>query len=102
MIDDVRVYDRPLDAGEIRADMARPARMLRLLQGDVGSGKTIVALYAMLVAVAHGQPAALMAPTGILARQHAGTPAALRTSDPHDAITAVSSPSSANNRRAAW
>ncbi|MBM3573453.1 MAG: DEAD/DEAH box helicase, partial [Alphaproteobacteria bacterium] len=55
---------------EILADMAEPLRMLRLLQGDVGSGKTIVALLAMLNAVETGAQAALMAPTEILARQH--------------------------------
>ena len=59
--------------GEIRADMAAPQRMLRLLQGDVGSGKTVVALLAMLTAVETGAQAALMAPTEILARQHLAT-----------------------------
>jgi ATP-dependent DNA helicase RecG len=58
---------------EIAADMARPVPMNRLLQGDVGSGKTIVAVYAMLAAVARGCQAALMAPTEVLARQHAQT-----------------------------
>jgi ATP-dependent DNA helicase RecG len=58
---------------QIAADMARPTPMNRLLQGDVGSGKTIVAVYAMLLAVAHGHQAALMAPTEVLARQHART-----------------------------
>jgi ATP-dependent DNA helicase RecG len=58
---------------EISADMALDRPMNRLLQGDVGSGKTIVALYAMLTAVAHGRQAALMTPTEILARQHADT-----------------------------
>ncbi|MEI7611070.1 MAG: ATP-dependent DNA helicase RecG, partial [Rhodospirillaceae bacterium] len=56
--------------GEIYADMAEERRMLRLLQGDVGSGKTIVALMAMLNAVEAGHQAALMAPTELLARQH--------------------------------
>ncbi len=55
---------------EISADMAQPRRMMRLLQGDVGSGKTLVALMAMLAAVESGAQAALMAPTEILARQH--------------------------------
>ncbi|HEX6142829.1 MAG TPA: ATP-dependent DNA helicase RecG, partial [Geminicoccaceae bacterium] len=57
--------------GEIDADLARPERMLRLLQGDVGSGKTLVALLAMLGAVKAGAQAAIMAPTALLARQHA-------------------------------
>ncbi|MCE2492154.1 MAG: ATP-dependent DNA helicase RecG [Alphaproteobacteria bacterium] len=55
---------------EIWKDMASPARMLRLLQGDVGSGKTIVAFLAMLNAVESGAQAALMAPTEVLAQQH--------------------------------
>ena len=58
---------------EIDADMAAPRRMLRLLQGDVGSGKTLVAVLAMLRAVESGAQAALMAPTEILARQHLRT-----------------------------
>ena len=57
--------------GEIVADMREPSPMRRLLQGDVGSGKTIVALQAMLVAIENGYQAALMAPTEILATQHA-------------------------------
>jgi ATP-dependent DNA helicase RecG len=56
--------------GEIVADMRTPSPMRRLLQGDVGSGKTIVALQAMLVAMENGYQAALMAPTEILATQH--------------------------------
>ncbi|HET9902411.1 MAG TPA: ATP-dependent DNA helicase RecG [Xanthobacteraceae bacterium] len=55
---------------EIAADLARPERMLRLLQGDVGSGKTVVALTAAAIVVETGRQAALMAPTEILARQH--------------------------------
>ena len=55
---------------EIAADMSGPIPMNRLLQGDVGSGKTVVAVYAMLLAVAHGCQAVLMAPTEVLARQH--------------------------------
>jgi ATP-dependent DNA helicase RecG len=58
---------------EIEADMASPYRMLRLLQGDVGSGKTAVALMSMAIAVETGAQAALMAPTEVLARQHAET-----------------------------
>ena len=56
--------------GEIVSDMRQPNPMRRLLQGDVGSGKTIVALQAMLVAIENGYQAALMAPTEILATQH--------------------------------
>ena len=56
---------------QIRADMERPERMLRLLQGDVGSGKTAVAMMAMASAAEAGRQSALMAPTELLARQHA-------------------------------
>jgi ATP-dependent DNA helicase RecG len=55
---------------EIEADIAAPNRMLRLLQGDVGAGKTVVAFLALLNAVEAGAQGALMAPTEILARQH--------------------------------
>ncbi|MEO7634742.1 MAG: DEAD/DEAH box helicase, partial [Sphingomicrobium sp.] len=58
---------------EIRGDMAQPVPMLRLLQGDVGSGKTLVAVMAMLMAVESGAQAAFLAPTEILARQHHAT-----------------------------
>ena len=58
---------------EIAADMKQPLQMMRLLQGDVGSGKTVVGLLAMLAAVESGAQAALMAPTEILARQHHAT-----------------------------
>lgn len=56
---------------EIDADMKAPLRMLRLLQGDVGSGKTVVAAMAMMNVIECGAQAAIMAPTEILARQHA-------------------------------
>jgi ATP-dependent DNA helicase RecG len=55
---------------EITSDQAKPKRMLRMLQGDVGSGKTLVALWAMLNAMEAGAQAALLAPTEVLARQH--------------------------------
>jgi len=58
---------------EIEADLASPERMLRLLQGDVGSGKTVVALLAAATVIEAGAQAALMAPTELLARQHART-----------------------------
>ena len=56
--------------GEVTADMARPVPMHRLLQGDVGAGKTVVAVAAMLTAVQGGHQGALMAPTEVLASQH--------------------------------
>ncbi|WP_046655540.1 ATP-dependent DNA helicase RecG [Lysobacter capsici] len=59
-----RVFD------EIRVDLAKPSPMLRLVQGDVGSGKTVVAALAAMIAVQHGRQAALMAPTELLAEQH--------------------------------
>ena len=62
---------------DIVADLARPQRMLRLLQGDVGSGKTVVALVAAAEVIEAGRQAALMAPTEILARQHLNTIAPL-------------------------
>ncbi|THH38398.1 ATP-dependent DNA helicase RecG [Aliishimia ponticola] len=55
---------------DIAADMAAPLRMNRLLQGDVGAGKTLVAFFALLIAVEAGGQGAMMAPTEILARQH--------------------------------
>jgi len=63
--------DRVVD--EILADLARPAPMHRLLQGDVGSGKTVVAVAAMLAAVQGGHQAAVMVPTEVLAEQHHAT-----------------------------
>jgi ATP-dependent DNA helicase RecG len=74
-----RLFPFELTAGQqaairdVAADMGRDVPMNRLLQGDVGSGKTVVAVYAMLLCVARGYQAALMAPTEILARQHAET-----------------------------
>ena len=64
-------------AGQIGADLARPVPMNRLLQGDVGTGKTLVALRAMLAVVQAGGQAALLAPTEVLAAQHARSIAAL-------------------------
>jgi ATP-dependent DNA helicase RecG len=64
-----RAQRRAID--EIDADLARPKPMHRLLQGDVGAGKTLVALSALLVAVQGGHQGALMAPTEVLAEQHA-------------------------------
>jgi ATP-dependent DNA helicase RecG len=58
---------------EIVTDMTANERMHRLLMGDVGTGKTVVALFAMLLAVANGYQAALMAPTALLAEQHGAT-----------------------------
>jgi ATP-dependent DNA helicase RecG len=75
----LRLFPFEITAGQrqsildIQTDMAQSRPMNRLLQGDVGSGKTVVALYAMLLAVAHGYQTVLMAPTEILARQHALT-----------------------------
>jgi len=66
---------RALDA--IVADLGKPERMVRLLQGDVGSGKTVVALLAAAAVIEAGRQAALMAPTEILARQHFNTIAPL-------------------------
>ena len=62
---------------DIVTDLARPQRMIRLLQGDVGSGKTVVALLAAATVIEAGRQAALMAPTEILVRQHLATIAPL-------------------------
>ena len=73
--------DQQQALADIQRDMASPSRMLRLLQGDVGSGKTVVAALAMLTAVESGRQAVLMAPTEVLVRQHQKTmaPIALAT-----------------------
>ncbi len=65
--------DQRTAIAQLGADLARPRAMQRLLMGEVGSGKTVVALYAMLRAVEHGHQAALMAPTETLAEQHFAT-----------------------------
>ncbi len=69
--------DQERSVAEIAQDMASPYPMARLLQGDVGSGKTLVALLACLDAIESGGQAAIMAPTELLARQHAGVAARL-------------------------
>ena len=69
--------DQRKAVAEIVADMGKSRPMARLLQGDVGSGKTLVAFFAALEAIESGGQAALMAPTELLARQHAETAAAL-------------------------
>ena len=66
-------HDQQLALGAIDADLAQPRPMQRLLMGEVGSGKTVVALYAMLRAVEHDLQAAMMAPTETLAEQHFAT-----------------------------
>ncbi len=65
--------DQAIAIDEIRGDLARPVPMLRLVQGDVGSGKTAVAAWALAAAALEGRQGALLAPTDLLARQHAAT-----------------------------
>ncbi len=69
--------DQSTAIGQIRTDLAAPTPMLRLLQGDVGSGKTAVAAYALAAAARAGFQGALLAPTDLLARQHLETVGAL-------------------------
>ncbi|HEX5014608.1 MAG TPA: ATP-dependent DNA helicase RecG [Candidatus Limnocylindrales bacterium] len=69
--------DQAAAIADIRSDLARPTPMLRLLQGDVGSGKTAVAAYALAAAARAGMQGALLAPTDLLARQHHRTLAGL-------------------------
>jgi ATP-dependent DNA helicase RecG len=69
--------DQGASIAAIRADLASDTPMLRLLQGDVGSGKTAVAAYALAAAARSGRQGALLAPTDLLARQHLATVAAL-------------------------
>ena len=75
--------------GKVLGDLARPRPMARLLQGDVGSGKTVVALAAMLAAVAGGHQAALMAPTEVLAEQHFRTICRLLSDEPEPPLRGV-------------
>ena len=74
---------------EIQGDLTSPNRMLRLLQGDVGSGKTVVALLAMLQAVESGAQAALMTPTELLCRQHFGVLKSLTQAAPEVRIAVL-------------
>jgi ATP-dependent DNA helicase RecG len=69
--------DQALAVGDIRADLGRSSPMLRLVQGDVGSGKTAVAAWALAAVARSGRQAALLAPTDLLARQHLATVASL-------------------------
>src|SRR5690606_32221830 len=83
---------------DIVADMQRPEPMHRLLQGDVGSGKTIVALIAALVAMENGQQVAFMAPTEILAGQHSLTIRRLLASSRFRVVSLTGSLSAAKRR----
>jgi ATP-dependent DNA helicase RecG len=82
---------------EIRADLEKPVAMSRMLQGDVGSGKTVVALAALVLAVANGRQGAMMAPTEVLAEQHFRTIIAL-LAGPGDKADTLLSASSAEKR----
>ncbi|HEX6202870.1 MAG TPA: ATP-dependent DNA helicase RecG, partial [Thermoanaerobaculia bacterium] len=84
---------------EIVADLERPAPMLRLLQGDVGSGKTIVAALALVVAIENGLQGAFMAPTELLAEQHHRTLARLLGGRYRVALVTGSAPDAAAARR---
>lgn len=86
---------------EVVADMCSPRKMHRLLQGDVGSGKTIVALFAALLALENGYQAALMAPTELLAEQHDRTISALTAPIGIQPLIVTGSLSTAERRSAA-
>ena len=85
---------------EITRDLRGPTAMYRLLQGDVGTGKTAVALYALLVAVRHGHQAALMAPTEVLAEQHHRTISAALAGHPVGVVLLTGSLRGDRRRRA--
>jgi ATP-dependent DNA helicase RecG len=78
--------------GDVLADAARPVAMARLLQGDVGSGKTVVAAAALLAAVVNGHQGSLMAPTEILAEQHFRSLCRLLNGETLDGATAICHP----------
>ena len=84
---------------EIVADMVRPQAMHRMLQGDVGAGKTIVALLAAVVAIENGLQVAMMAPTEILAEQHYLTVKRLLETSPYRVTLLTGSTSAADRRR---
>ncbi len=85
---------------EIQYDMCSSLPMNRLLQGDVGSGKTVVSLYAMILSVASGYQAALMAPTEILAHQHAATIKKLTEGIPQLMVSVLTSGAGARESKA--
>ena len=92
--------DQVVAMGRIRADLAGPTPMLRLLQGDVGSGKTAVAAYALAGAARAGFQGALLAPTDLLARQHLDTVGALLAELGVDVILLAGSLKAAERARA--
>jgi ATP-dependent DNA helicase RecG len=85
---------------EIRRDMKRPVAMSRLLQGDVGSGKTLVALFAAVMASDNGYQVAIMAPTEVLAEQHAITMGRLLFEVGVDSVLITGSTPAAQRKRA--
>jgi ATP-dependent DNA helicase RecG len=94
----VPTADQHRAIAEIREDLARAQPMQRLLMGEVGSGKTVVALHAMLRAVEHGHQAALMAPTETLAEQHFATIQRLMGAEPLSAALLTGSTPASRRR----
>jgi ATP-dependent DNA helicase RecG len=92
--------DQRAAMAELSADLSRPQPMQRLLMGEVGSGKTVVALYAMLRAIEHGHQAALMAPTETLAEQHFATIQRLLGAEPVSLMLLTGSTPAARRRDA--